>query len=496
MKFDKAMELAYRILAILTCTALILGVVSCSKAYSIKVSAVEISASEQAGIQDYIEAGQQGLINIDFRLDSDEDGNRSTRLQIQGLQNLTFNEQFRVYDNMDFSIAPDSLSMSGGGLSCLYRNYFDNNVYPVTINLLSSDITGTSYTFVTAKDFTVKCVGYQNGIRFSTYLDKNYSSSTWQFGLGINRPNQYNIPWATYSFSGALADYSYDIGDSSGVGSVFYISKNDIPTIQKLNERDYIGGMGQELTLPPGDYDSTKPWEYYNDTLLPYIRQNFNIENLEQYLVFPDGYTPLQDPTEPPSIIPGTPGDGVTVIAPVIIGVGGIFNIDGVDFDIFAPVKGQLSIDGIDFQFPRDDSSKVYINQTPYTIPLPEIELNGHTIALPDINTLIFDGAEFIINSDGSLTFNEQNYPLPIGQPETIESNVQYYIYKYEIPTLENINIPNAELEVPDLSQFTNSLSLISSVTVDFVEKLGLMPFIIAMLSLGVLGYALWKIGG
>lgn len=495
MKFDKVMDIAYKILAILTCAALVLGIVSCSKSYAIKASAIEISASEQAGIQDYFDAYSNGLAGISIDFSTDEDGNRTRKLEILGLQQLAFREQFKVYDNLDFTLAPDTLSMAGSCSSALYQVSGDPNYY--VVNLFP--VSGGKYPWIAATS-----QHFNLSISLSNYLAQGDFPS-------VTRYVQYGVNGSTstgFYFSGSGQNRHIYMTDKSGFfsdwelqtqGCQFYISSTSIPVFtvgQRLQFGGTIGGFGSTYNLPESDVPTVSPWDYYNDTLLPYIRQNYNIENIDQYFVFPNGYTPSQDPTEPPSITPGTPGGGVTVIAPVIIGVGGIFNIDGVDFDIFAPVKGQLSIDGIDFQFPRDDSSKVYINQTPYTIPLPEIEINGHSISLPDINTIIFDGAEFTINSDGSLTINEQNYPLPIGEPETIESNAQYYIYKYEIPTLENINIPDAELEAPDLSQFANSLSFISSAAVDFVNELGLMPFIIAMLSLGVLGYALWKIGG
>ena len=111
--------------------------------------------------------------------------------------------------------------------------------------------------------------------------------------------------------------------------------------------------------------------------------------------VFPDGYTPSQDPTETPSQDPGAPGGGVTVISPIIIGSGNIINVDGVDFDIFAPIKGQISLDGITFQFPLDGSDNVYIDKTPYKVPLPEFRYKDHDIEIPDLTRIIFDDVIF-----------------------------------------------------------------------------------------------------
>ena len=71
--------------------AVTLALVSCT---NLRASAADISVSEQAGIYDYLNTGQSGLADIDFRLDEDSDGSRSVRLKILGMQSLIFFQRF------------------------------------------------------------------------------------------------------------------------------------------------------------------------------------------------------------------------------------------------------------------------------------------------------------------------------------------------------------------------------------------------------------------
>lgn len=64
-------------------------------------------------------------------------------------------------------------------------------------------------------------------------------------------------------------------------------------------------GKGTRVSLPSGDIDIEKPWQYYNTTLLPYLYDLAGGNtDYTKYIVFPTGYTPNQEPTEPPSTFP------------------------------------------------------------------------------------------------------------------------------------------------------------------------------------------------
>ena len=90
---------------------------------------------------------------------------------------------------------------------------------------------------------------------------------------------------------------------------------------------------------------------------------------------------------------------------------------------------------------------------------------------------------------------DNQNYPLPIGQPETVSSDAYNLEYQYEIPTVERINIVDSTLSAPDLSFFGDSINFIFTISHDIFDDLGIMPLVLACFSLSAVGYALWKIG-
>lgn len=269
---------------------------------------IEISYDEQAGIQDYLQAGKQGLLNIDFQLDEDEDGNRSTRLSIYGLQQATFSEQFKIYDDMDFSIAPASFTMGGSFSSAMYRLSTDGKLYPVTV----MPVVGGKYPWIaaTSQHFNIS-------ISLSNYLAQgDFPSVTSYVQYGVNGSTR-----TGFYFSGSGQNRHIFMTDKSGFfqnyeqqtgGCYFYISSTTIPIFsqgQRLNFTGTIGGYGVNIDLPQSDVPTLSPWDYYNDVLLPYIRQNYNITNIEDYFVFPDGYNPDSQPktTTIPIIYPTAP---------------------------------------------------------------------------------------------------------------------------------------------------------------------------------------------
>ena len=278
-------------------------VVSCP----FSVNAVEIGIDDQAGIYDYLDAGQQGIFNIDFELNEDQDGNRSKRLQIYALQQLAFSEQSGVYENMDFSVAPDTMSVSGGGGAGFYRTEQNGEVKAVTISTFTRQ--GNSGVFVSAPDFS-----------FSVNAPSNYYTRVYQ---DSDTPTY--LRWGCMSY--------YTTGESSprdlvatGIGEGFTMSssvnynlvyfgmyKEQIPTISAVrpayasfSSPAIIGGLGESVVLPTGIVDIDEPWNYYNNVLLPYMQDEF--PGFDEFFVFPEGYVPPAQPTTVPVEYPTLPG--------------------------------------------------------------------------------------------------------------------------------------------------------------------------------------------
>lgn len=57
-----------------------------------------------------------------------------------------------------------------------------------------------------------------------------------------------------------------------------------------------LGHSLASVELEEVDVTKYSPWDYYNDYLLPYIYNNFDIDNIDQYIAFPNGYYPVSVP--------------------------------------------------------------------------------------------------------------------------------------------------------------------------------------------------------
>ena len=68
--------------------------------------------------------------------------------------------------------------------------------------------------------------------------------------------------------------------------------------------------------------------------------------------------------------------------------------------------------------------------------------------------------------------------------------------YRFQIPTLEPLNLYDATVPNPDLSSFAGGFSFIWNATYHFFNDTGFMPVVMACLSLSVIAYIIWKVGG
>lgn len=306
-----------------------LALVSCEP---LRGHAVEISYEEQAGINDYLSAGNTALFTIDFRLDEDTDGNRSKRLQIYGLQSAMLNSQTQIYDSMDFSVAPSSVSVSGSGASGVF---YDNQhaLHGGTV-LQGSSMSGTLFI---SDLFTITYGFYSNQTDLfdsSLYTCSPYSYSSGASGdTGVqcvpNDPHSsfypYRRTFATSSYLTTLSGSFYNGNVSSATVAVpRYLDNSYPPTI--LPNTNVCGicagsvyggssgytkllGYSVNVTLPTATTDTKTPWDYYNNTLIPYMIEQFpDVTNIEQYFIFPGGYEVPDQPTTVPVEYPTLPG--------------------------------------------------------------------------------------------------------------------------------------------------------------------------------------------
>lgn len=273
-----------------------LALISCEP---VRAHAVEIGVDDQTGIYDYLDTGAQNLQQIDFSLDSDEDGNRSIRLKIYGLQKLALSEQSGIYDNMDFSAAPDSVTVSGGGGVAFYRRTQNGTPIPATVaGCMPGQIMASSEDFnlvVSFRDATMNSHAepYYNGTGNRAGFVYN-GSSIW-----------HSIYWD--DTSGYLAAYSRQQNVSPGTEISVSWNSSFVPVIAPGSSAGSLTlGLGSSVTLPLGTVDTNRPWDYYNNVLLPYMEEEF--PGYDEYFVFPDGYTPQEPPPQVPTEFPTLPG--------------------------------------------------------------------------------------------------------------------------------------------------------------------------------------------
>ena len=269
----------------------------------LSAGAVEITVGEQSGIYEYLDTYGESLSGIDFQLDQDEDGNRSARLKIYGLQKIALEEQSRIYDLMDFEVAPSYISMSGSAGIGLYRSALDNQIHSVTVTPFSGSGSSGSASWASSDEFTVFFTWsnrYGVNLTWDNYINGRYCGGrlvSWQSGssFGVSQSGSY--------FTGMYTNndpYSstFSVGIDSGNIEILSRSFNWHSVLQ--SNPQYIGWAGDVVDIPPADDVPTdNPWNYYNDDLLPYIWEEFGHE-FDDILVFPDGYTPpVPDPTVP-----------------------------------------------------------------------------------------------------------------------------------------------------------------------------------------------------
>lgn len=294
--------------------AVTLSLVSCK---SLQAAAVDIDYSEQAGIYDYFDAYSQQGASFDLSFDTDEDGNRSTRLKIYGIQMLGLQDQTHFYDNLDFSAAPSSVSSGQTSGVGAYISSVDNHVHAVTLCRATLSGTGSaSALFAVSDEFNLTISAEVPGANFvvlrseSFYEPPNQYHDDFRSGCNISGDyNQINIDFTASDSRGYFINSAYNrVWVQTGSIPVYAsLSASSLGVLSRTLSSGYyptVGYLGQTITTPTATYDTSKPWDYYNDTILPYLQDQF--PGYEEYFFFPDGYQPPEPaptiPTEQPTL--------------------------------------------------------------------------------------------------------------------------------------------------------------------------------------------------
>lgn len=518
MKFDRFMEHCFRVLCLVSALVVLFGsLVSC---FSRPLIACAFSPSDPTAWAGMVDSWRdeyetnlagtlleinQGLASGDIDA-STEAGKRYfavQALQAFALENPNMSTILHAVDLglqtvPDFSgieSLPDSVSVSGSFAYGLCKktgssDYHIVNFYPGSACIAKSDFFNLVISTTWPGDPNFRPAEWYSGTglygtRLTTARDYRVivTDTMGYFSSSYNQP-VYSNTYELYCYGGY-----YTVPIVSGSLSNYFATGSTINSA--------LAGLAANLTLPNANIDTVQPWNYYNNIMLPYIHQNFP-EITDNYLVFPNGYYPSQDPTEPHYFNPNINfnGVGVSGLAPIILGAGAIINVSGNSINVFAPVDGQIRIDGIQLQFPLDNDNTVYIDKTPYHLPTPELQIGDHLLEIISKSQLVVDGLDWLINGDGTLTIDDITFNLPIGEIETIPIDASNFVYKYEIPTMERINVVDATLSPVDLSSFADGVSGFYGLAARLYYDLGLFNPLIICLFVAAVGYAVSKIGG
>ena len=512
MKFDKFMEISFRILAGFTAALVLLGsIVSCS---SFKASAAgEIDAAEtiitfrDQAIQNFQTLEESVLTDIrNGNLDSTSALGRQILLAV-AVQQIAitcppigdiYNAAEIIAGGIPSDFFTDNPTTSIGGTSLgvgTYQSRLDWKYHSVTL----FPVYGLGdYVVARSDEFEIHNVyTLSSGSTFNSCVPYFQSTSSrlevgGHFYLsGLVDVRSYDAYTLNYfqafrgtNFGNNWIEYNYLEGTSIPL-LTYYVAGSD---------HGKYGALAMAYDLTQETIDTYEPWEYYNNLIQDFRNTYPDVDN--NYFIFPDGYTPPADPIVDLNV------NNVNIAPPIILGAGAIVAVGGVNFDVFVPISAspQMTIDGIDFQFPKIDNDvhRVWIDSQPYEFPTPEIEVKGHTVEVPEMLKLIIDGVEFVLTEDPTLLINDLiEMSLPVGTPSQTPSEAYDYEYYFPTETLADIRLPDTTLPVNSAlpSSIVTSMPLIWQYIYDILDASGINTVLPFLLGLGVCGYVVYKLG-
>lgn len=263
------------------------------------VHADELDALQAVGA--YENEFRQGMIAVDrAAVDAVNDSNLPTQdkndiLAVLAIQELALRTMANIYGFPIDPILPDSdtVFFSGSGGVGLYKISGYNDVRLATLYSYDNAVyTEGKIPLVTSSDFE---------IYFDLSETSNYSCSA-----------SVTSPYYNFSCSGNW--WSISIASTNSVGfsnlnswgatSGRYYIPSSIPVLTSIpgvasNDNNSICGNVVVEELPFGSCPTVSPWDYYNNYVLPDIQNNYSSVT-NNYIVFPNGYTPSVPVTDPP----------------------------------------------------------------------------------------------------------------------------------------------------------------------------------------------------
>lgn len=442
MKFDKFMNILYRVFVISLAIFIVVGcVVSCSR--PITACAIVEPHDIASYIRDFYDEYKESLDRIEQALATDINNGTIDQTTALGREYLSalalqsavvsdptlynaymlanaYNDGVQEANKfISYLENNPTINFSGSGACGLYRVYGSNDIKICNINLYPDGISSSSkIILVDAPDFIIYVVPTDNTTTVSaqTYINGDLV-------VKIGRIPYYGSSnFACESLNNSLIGFS----NNSEVNSGGYSIRGDIPSLMRIyssgNNYPKICGQYASSQIPESSVDTDSPWDYYNDTIIPYMQTNFP-DVPDDYYVFPYGYyTPEPtEPTEPPTF----PNGGIYIDKQYNIGINIIYPTDA---------SGQ----------PVTDASGETVTETEY---------------ITDTSPL-----------DGE--------------------------YSFKMPTLARLNMVDATLPNPDISGYSDGINFVWNMCYNILTDSGFMPVVMIVFALALFGFILWKLGG
>lgn len=315
---DKVCEIWYRVCVLLmVCFFVAVVIVSCTEA---PVTAKAITEEQRQQYIDYLDAYEK---SFDF-LAPPTIASTPEYIVAYAMQKLML-EQMKS-DLITHNSVFDMVHTGGAGFTGFYRSYKDNEVHMVTCFQFHGFPQNVAY----SDEFNV-AIDYKPRADTPITTVLNYQDRSDSGRGGYIAFNARDFEFTIQDYGGYFT--SPVIQEQTGQVTVTWTA-NQVP-LQVL-PKDNLGAFGSpyntnlffgsnsiDMNIPKWDVD-IDPWDYYDDTLLPAIRESYpDIPDTE--LVFPNGYHPaVPDPTEPATF----PSGGLDVDVDIDIDITVIYPTD------------------------------------------------------------------------------------------------------------------------------------------------------------------------
>lgn len=269
------------------------------------------------------------------------------------------NKMYGATDPYTYSNIPE-----GGSCTGLYKLISDGDYRIVTISTAGS----TKGTIVIADDYTIEysCEPANYQYQFNSMSLDNY------FGFRVLSPSYfYTVLKSDFQEVNRMGEYNSYFGKyvtalrfGMNASSVPVINPNRILTY--VNE--IVGGYPAYSIIPQGQIDPQRPWDYYNEELVPEIQQNFPDVTVD---MLPMGTYWQPEQVDPIETIPEKPHEAIPFI-PFIPSVQPVTEIiENTD------ESGELVTEYVEVTQASGDEDIVYEYQMP-TLPalkVPDIDV-------------------------------------------------------------------------------------------------------------------------